>query len=149
MDSNPTSNKTNKSTWELHVRPLGAKHEPWQTMRVAARSAIQADAILRRQGYESLIESARVVNAKPDPEQIAQLKPLECARCGYLLAGLTIESSSVTCPECSYQQSLVAWKPEIVASLQESKNILISIFAAIGIVTVVILALLFFLALSY
>jgi len=148
MDAQPPT-KPGYHTWELHARPIGAKHEPWQTMRVAARSALQAQTILRRQGHESIIQSARVVNAQPDPQSIAQLQPIQCARCGYPLVGLTLGSASVTCPECSYPQPLVPWNPEFVSRPPESAHIGLQLFATIGVIALVIFGLLFITAMMY
>jgi len=136
-------------TWELHARPIGAKHEPWQTVCVAARSALQAQTIIRREGYESFIDSARVVDAKPDPRVHAKLQPLQCAQCGYQLVGLTLETASVTCPECSYQQSLVTWNPEFVSQPPESAHFLLWLFAIIGLIATVIFGVLFITAMMF
>jgi len=136
-------------TWELHARPIGAKHEPWQTVRVAARSAIQAQTILRRRGYESLIESARMIGAKPDPLNKAKLLPLECAQCGYKLVGLTLETASVTCPECSYPQPLVTWRPEFGSQPAESAHIVLWLLAMIGVIALMIFGFLYIAAIMY
>lgn len=101
-----------KPVWEVHARPINAAHEPWRVLRVEARSAIQAQAIMRRRGYEMAVETAMRVSGVSDFVGPAQIRPLACARCGYALSGLTIDRATVTCPECSYPQALVVWDPE-------------------------------------
>jgi len=135
-------------TWELHARPIGAKHEPWRVMRVEARSVIQAEAILRRNGYETSLPSAMVVSAQPDTMRPATLAPLVCARCNYQLAGLTIESASVICPECSYPQPLVAWNPDILGNPEEAHPLL-WLFAIIGVIATIIFGILFITAMMF
>ncbi len=145
MDTH-SSTKPGYRTWELHARPIGAAHEPWRTMRVAARSALQAQAILRRLGYETVLESAITVSAQPDTMRPATLQPLVCARCGYELVGLTIESASVICPECSFSQPLVTWSPEM-NTRESSNHPLIGIFAVIGMVGVLFVLFIIFMVL--
>lgn len=144
VDSLPI-HKPGSQTWELHARPKDAKHELWQTRRVAARSAIQAQAILRRQGYEAVLETALVVDAQPEPKTIAKLQPVRCVRCNYLLTGLSIESSHVTCPECAYQQPIVAWNPNIQTRVDHNHPV-IWIFTYMGMVAFGLVALVFILA---
>lgn len=144
-----TSTKPGYHTWELHARPIGAKHEPWRIKRIHARSAIQAQTILRRDGYASVIETARVINAKPDPRISAKLQPLQCAQCGYQLVGLTLESAYITCPECSYQQPLVPWNPEFITQPPESAHIILWLFAIIGVLALMIFGFLFITAMMF
>ncbi|MFK7759555.1 MAG: hypothetical protein AB8C13_06385 [Phycisphaerales bacterium] len=132
MDPDLQSN-SKKPTWEVHARPLDAPHEPWQTMRVSARSAIQAAAILNRKGYEMAVQTAMRVSSEPDTISIAQLQPLECVQCGYALAGLQLNKASVTCPECSYPQPLFVWRAEQNKAVDKNHPI-IGIFAVIGMV---------------
>jgi len=120
-----------KPTWEVHARPIGAAHEPWRVIRVAARSEIQAEAILRRSGYESVVPSMTRVPGPGDPVPPATLRPIVCTRCGYGLAGLTLESSAVLCPECSYPQPLVAWSKEL-ADGAAGPHAIVWLFAIIG-----------------
>tara|TARA_R110000782_G_scaffold101029_10_gene187540 strand:- start:29267 stop:29812 length:546 start_codon:yes stop_codon:yes gene_type:complete len=127
-----------KPVWEVHARPINASHEPWRVMRVEARSAIQAQAILRRRGYEMALESAvRSVG----PGQVippAELKQLACASCGYELAGLTIEKASVCCPECSFQQPLMVWDPDLAAGRPQT-GCVTQVLAIFGFLTIVLI----------
>jgi hypothetical protein len=135
-------------TWELHARPIGAKHEPWRVTRVEARSMIQADAILRRNGYEVAIQTAMQVTAQPITTRPAILQPLVCARCDYQLTGLIIESASVICPECSYPQPLVAWNPDILGNPEKAHPVL-WLFAIIGVIATIIFGILFITAMMF
>ncbi|MFT5423970.1 MAG: hypothetical protein ACI89L_001762 [Phycisphaerales bacterium] len=120
-----------KPTWQVHARPIGASHEPWQTIKVEARSELQAEAILRRRGYEMALWTALRVAKPGELIPPATLQPLACARCGYGLVGLVIEEAAVICPECSYPQPLVAWGPA-VDQTRSRLNVLIWVFAVIG-----------------
>lgn len=130
-----------KPVWEVHARPINASHEPWRIMRVEARSVIQAEAILRRLGYEVQIESAV---RSTEPGQViapADLKPLTCSSCGYQLSGLTIEKSFVCCPECSFRQPLAVWDPEYAAG-KSHVGCVTQALAIIGSLTIVLILLL-------
>lgn len=119
-----------KPVWEVHARPINASREPWRVLRVEARSAIQAEAILRRRGYEMAVQTA-VRCARPG--QIispAELHPLACRSCGYLLSGLTIERASVCCPECSFDQPLVCWNAD--APPGDRPHVLVILLAVVG-----------------
>ncbi|MFG0246177.1 MAG: hypothetical protein ACF8MF_09035 [Phycisphaerales bacterium JB052] len=135
-----------KPVWEVQVRPIGASHEPWETRSIRARSVLQAEAIMRRQGYEMATQTAMSIGAgktgkMPGPERPAALKPLLCANCGYELAGLTIERASVTCTECSYSQPLVAWTDEQSRMIDRNHPVM-GIFVIIGIIATILFLLL-------
>lgn len=129
------STQFKKPVWELHARPIGATHEPWEPRAVEARSAIQAEAILRRDGYESILMSARRVDKIPDPRTPAKLKDPRCSRCGYQLSGLVIEESVVVCPECAFRQPVIVWHPDAALKKDSGSGILM-VFAIIGMITV-------------
>lgn len=127
-----------KPVWEVHTRPINATHEPWKVMRVEARSVIQAEAILRRLGYEVQIQSAV---RSTEPGQIippAVLKPLKCSSCGYQLTGLTIEKAFVCCPECSFHQPLAVWDPEVTAGRTQT-GCVTQAMAIFGFLTIVLI----------
>lgn len=130
-----------KPVWEVHARPINASHEPWRIMRVEARSAIQAQAIMRRRGYEMSVETAMRVAGESDFVGPAQIRPLACARCGYALSGLTIDRASVRCPECAYPQALVVWDPENHGQPRKTHWI-VYLFAAIGVLFTLLIGLL-------
>lgn len=79
-------------------------------MHIEARSALQAEAILRRQGYDVDLRTARVVGGRAGPVSPAAPDQLRCQRCGYELDGITVSNAIVTCPECGFGQVLVTWK---------------------------------------
>ncbi len=133
---NTTDSK--KTTWQVHVRPINATHESWDVMKVEARSAIQAEAILRRRGFEMSIHTAMRVDDKPDPATLANLKPLLCASCEYPLAGLIIQEASVICPECSYPQPLIAWSSEQAGGMDKNHPV-VGMFAVLGMFVVAII----------
>lgn len=132
MKSDPQTQNA-KPTWEVHARPFDAPHEPWQTLRVSARSAIQAVGILNRKGYEAAVQTAMKVPNDSDTISIAKLQPLECVRCGYALAGLKLNRASVTCPECSYRQPLFVWRVDQSSKIDKNHPV-IGIFAVIGMI---------------
>lgn len=138
MSTDPNDNQ--KPVWLVYVRPIGAPQKPWQEYRVAARSAIQADAIVRRMGYEMQTGTAKKVNEQADSILPVKLQPILCTRCGYELSGLTILDASVICPECSFSQPLVAWSHEEASKFDRNHPIM-GIFAAIGMLVVVSLTL--------
>jgi DNA-directed RNA polymerase subunit RPC12/RpoP len=109
-------------------------------MRVEARSVIQAEAVLRRRGYEVAVQTAvRCV----EPGQVippTELRPLACASCGDQLSGLTIEKASVRCPECSFQQPLVVRDPEMLMG-ERPMHPAVLLLAGIGLLSVGLLAL--------
>jgi len=80
--------------------------------------------------------------------QPATLRPLVCARCGYALTGLTIESASVICPECSFPQPLVAWNSDGL-NQPEMAHPVLWLFAIIGVLALLIFGLLFITAMMY
>lgn len=131
-----------KPVWAVHARPMGAKSEPWRILNVQARSAIQAQAILNRKGYEVAVQTTMKVDAQPDPIHHAQLEPIICGRCGYELSGLTIDRAYVNCPECSYVQGLVTWAPEVTAKRPKLYGVMI-FFAFLGMICTALMGLLF------
>jgi DNA-directed RNA polymerase subunit RPC12/RpoP len=130
-----------KPTWAILARPVGAQHESWDEKCVSARSAIQAEAILRRKGYEVKIESAKMTCSDPDDIGQADLKPIQCSRCGYQLSGLVIDSASVLCPECNFKQLIVPWSKEYANSQSESAHSVFWFFASIGFIVSTIIVL--------
>ena len=99
-------------TWVLRTQVPGSVE--WVDRRVAARSVLQAEAILRRQGFEVDTAGSRVVDAPPDDlDSIPMVPgPLKCVRCGYELNGLTVIDAVIECPECGHGQVLLAYRPE-------------------------------------
>jgi len=132
MANRPTAPKP---SWEFHARPIGAAEQQWEVMSIEARSALQAEAILRRQGYEVIPETAMSPDAPPASITPGILKPLHCDSCGYPLAGLTIDRATVTCPECSYPQALLVWS-EREPGIIDANHPLIGILAMVGIATI-------------
>ncbi len=112
MSKSPNEDNTLKS-WEVRVRPMAFSHEPWQSVIVAAQSPMQADAILRRQGYETLTGSVQRTRKNAQPISPSRPQPVACTKCGYDLDGLTIESTHIRCPECAFNQTLLSWSPEV------------------------------------
>ena len=90
----------------MRVRAAGSD-TPYQNVRVAARSALQAEAILRRRGVDVQLSTARLVGDPPDARQ------LSCLDCGYQLDGLTVRNSLVVCPECGSTQLLTVIDPAL------------------------------------
>ncbi|MFG0243992.1 MAG: hypothetical protein ACF8R9_14485 [Phycisphaerales bacterium JB054] len=99
-------------TWVLRTQVPGSVE--WVNRRVAARSVLQAEAILRRQGFVVDTAGSRVVNAPPDDLNSIPMVPgpLKCVRCGYELNGLTVIDAVIECPECGHGQVLLAYRPE-------------------------------------
>lgn len=138
MDTDPPA-KRSHPTWEVHARPLDAPHEPWRVMKISARSPIQAQAKLNRKGYEMALQTALKVLAESDTIEIAKLEAIKCVKCGYELAGLRLESSSVNCPECAYQQPLLVWRRDQPTGIDKNHPV-IGIFAVIGAMVVTLIA---------
>jgi len=86
----------------------------WVDRRVAARSVLQAEAILRRRGYVVDAAGSRMLDAPPDDLDAVPMVPgpLKCVRCGYTLNGLTLNDAMVECPECGHGQVLLVYRPE-------------------------------------
>ena len=105
--------QSEKHVWELKARPLDNQVAPWETVHVSAKSVLQAEAIMRRKGYEISRESARVCDDQPSLNDHARLRPLACSQCGYELAGLTLDRASVLCPECNTNQPLMIWTTDV------------------------------------
>ena len=131
MDTPPPSKRA-RPTWEVHARPLDAPHEPWRVLKISARSPIQAQAKLNRKGYEVAIQTAMRVQAEPDTIDPAQLEAIKCVKCGYELAGLRLDLSSVKCPECSYRQPLLVWRRDQPSGIDKNHPVM-GIFVIIGI----------------
>jgi len=132
-----------KPVWEVKVRPLGETHTPWETMTVRASSIIQAEAIMRRRGFEMAKDSAMRSDGQPTflPGKNYALKPLVCSKCGYSLEGLTLDRASVTCIECTHTQPLIAYVPENSGMIDKHHPI-IGLFAIIGIIATILFLLL-------
>lgn len=98
-------------TWVLRTRIPGSLE--WIDRRVAARSVLQAEAILRRKGFEVDMAGSRVVDARPDDLDRVQMVPgmLNCTHCGYVLNGLTVHDAVIDCPECGFGQIVLAFTP--------------------------------------
>jgi predicted Zn-ribbon and HTH transcriptional regulator len=120
-----------KPTWQVHARKIDAADDPWTIKKIEARSVLQAEAILRRLGYEMNMDTAVQVAEPGEPVPPLTLEPLKCASCGYGLSGLTIRDASVICPECSYPQPLVVWKQDL-SNRYIKKHAFLVIFAVIG-----------------
>ena len=131
-----------KPIWEVQARPLGEPETPWTTMRVRASSIPQADAIMRRRGYEIATQSAILADGEPDtlPSTRLKLKPIVCSNCGYPLAGLTLEKASVTCTECSHSQPLMHYAPDPHGMIDRNHPI-IGVLAVIGAIALVLIML--------
>lgn len=132
-----------KPLWEVKVRPIGESHTPWETTNVRASSIIQAEAIMRRRGYEMAKDSAMRSDGKPTllPGKEYLLKPLVCSKCGYSLQGLTLDRASVTCIECTHTQPLIAYVPENTGMIDRNHPV-IGLFAIIGIIATILFLLL-------
>lgn len=140
---------TDKPTWVVYIRPIGAPNQPWQKHGLAARSANQADAILRRMGYEMQTGTAYI-----SPESWPELAPksplpLKCTNCGYLLDGLILNGSRIDCPECDYGQVLVSWTPEHIYDTYSPFHIIRNLLAIVGLITAVLFAVVLFAAVMY
>lgn len=95
----------------MRARAAGSA-SPFRDVRVAARSAIQAEAILRRQGLEVEPAASRIVPDAADSERAimaAAPGPLLCTRCGYDLDGLAVGGAIIDCPECGFPQVVLAY----------------------------------------
>ena len=123
--------KPSKPMWRVHVRPMNESHGPWEIMNVEARSVTQAQAIVGRKGYEMAIDTAILMNRPDWVFASSKPPPLCCTSCGYSLAGLMIEETTVICPECSYPQPIFAWTRD-QEGVMSKKHPIIDIFAVIG-----------------
>ncbi len=132
-----------KPVWEVKVRPIGETHTPWETMTIRASSIIQAEAIMRRRGFEMAKDSALRSDGKPThlPGKTYALKPLVCSKCGYSLQGLTLDRASVTCTECTHTQPLITYVPENTGMIDRNHPV-IGLFAIIGIIATILFLLL-------
>jgi predicted Zn-ribbon and HTH transcriptional regulator len=120
-----------KPTWQVHARKIDAADDPWTIKKIEARSVLQAEAILRRLGYEMNMDTAVQVAEPGEPVPPLTLEPLKCASCGYGLSGLTIRDASVICPECSYPQPLIVWSRDLT-NRHKKTHPLVVLFAGIG-----------------
>lgn len=134
--------EASKPIWEVQARPLGEPDSSWVTMKVRASSIPQADAIMRRRGFEIATQSAILADGQPDtlPSSRLKLKPLVCSNCGYALAGLTLEKASVTCTECSHSQPLMHYSPDPHGMIDRNHPI-IGVLAVIGAIALVLIML--------
>lgn len=125
-----------KPVWSLLCRPIGADSAPFERVEVRARSVIQAEAILRREGYESLTDEAFVIDGSPSG--IRQLRPprLLCQACEYELDGVRVSESAVVCPECGHHQVVIALRSrrDVAAARTRTTglNSVVWFFAVIG-----------------
>ncbi|MHA7813751.1 MAG: hypothetical protein ACX94C_10210 [Phycisphaerales bacterium] len=138
-----TQAQLDKPVWEVKVRPIGEHQTPWETIKVRASSVIQAEAIMRRRGFEMATQSAILSDGDPArlPYSSKLLKPLVCSNCGYALAGLTLETGSVTCTECTYTQPLLAYSPD-PKGLLDGHHPIVVLFTIIGILASILFLLL-------
>ena len=134
-----------KPVWEIKARPIGETYTPWETITVRASSIIQAEAIMRRRGFEMAKDSAIRSDGQPThlPGKKYALQPLVCSKCGYSLQGLTLDRASVTCIECTHTQPLIAYVPENSGMIDKNHPV-IGLFAIVGIIATI----LFFLLIS-
>lgn len=135
-----------KPAWVVYIRPIGAPNQPWEKHGISAQSAIQADAILRRMGYEMQTGTAHI-----SPESWPELAPksplpLMCTNCGYSLDGLMLDGSRIVCPECDFGQVLVPWTPEHIHNAYTPFHIIRNLLAIIGLITAVLFAVVLFAA---
>ena len=86
-----------------------------------------------------------MMNDQPHPPSSTNSKLLTCDRCEYSLDGLVIESGSVTCPECSCQQTLVVWTEKLESKLEDKKLSRLAWVCMIAFLVVVALMLILFL----
>lgn len=128
----------------MYVRPIGKAHEPWRIEHVPATSATQADAILRRMGFE--MQTGTATRARHAPSQImpAKAMPLRCASCAFELDGLVIKDGHARCPECGFHQLVVAWTTALETRAEHGA--LVGCLAIIGALAITLVALMFFLA---
>lgn len=136
-DDNP------KPVWVVYVRPIGAPKQPWLEHRVTARSANQADAILRRMGYEMQTGTAFVSQEHWPMLMPNEPLPVTCTQCGYLLDGLTVNGARISCPECNFGQILVPWSPEFIVESNTRYEIVKNWLAAFGLIALILVVLIF------
>ncbi|MEM9560295.1 MAG: hypothetical protein AAF995_08305 [Planctomycetota bacterium] len=137
-----------KPVWQILTRPRGHEHADWSIQRVEARSLLQAEAILRRRGFET--DTARAVPVKePADEATFASPPLVCRKCGYPLDGVQISIDSARCPECGFDQPLRTWMPMAPGPLMSIWRFLRNVFAMIGIASAAFIALWTLVSLQY
>ncbi len=123
-------------------------HEPWSDRVVEARSALQAEAILQRLGYECDPKTARIVASRADPPSPAAPSQLRCRRCDHELDGLTVHAAIVTCPECGFGQVLMVWHaPD--DQPRELWRLLVTLLAVTGALALGLLGLMIFSAIMF
>lgn len=108
----------NKPVWQIPTRSAQSPDEAWVYRQVRATSALQADAILRRRGYETNMADAVVIDAEARLVA-ATVRDIICFGCGYSLEGIAIEGGSARCPECGHRQPLAVLIPEADAATPE------------------------------
>ncbi len=123
----------------MRARPQGFEHEPWRDLQVEARSALQAEAILRRRGYDVEFGSSRIIEGPADSIPPASPPLPQCTRCHYPLDGLLLKSAVVECPECGFGQVLIAWSPPEGRSSNDYVafgKVLVALLAIVGSIVV-------------
>ena len=138
-----------KPVWEVKARSLDDQVASWETMRVRAKSVLQAEAIMRRKGYEISRESAKVSDDQPSHIDHARLRPLACSQCGYELAGLTLERASVLCPECNTHQSLMIWTSDVLEKPSWLRRTANGVLAMLGVLFLILIGLIFLLIITH
>ena len=129
------------------MRPMAFTHEPWKLITIRARTPRHADTILRREGYEVLTGSIQRADTARQLLAPARPKPVLCNKCGYALDGLTIESAHIQCPECAFNQVIVSWSPEV--ETVSKTFVWIGLFAAFGLVILIVVMLVMLFILTY
>ncbi len=114
----------------------------WEPVHINATSAIQAEAIARRQCLDVKPDSVQPLKASfqiPDTQRQTNkggrnLIELRCQSCNYLLDGLAIESGAVECPECGLLQRLFNLRPLVEPKWSNSgcAKFFVGALAAIG-----------------
>ncbi|MAY74805.1 MAG: hypothetical protein CMJ31_08865 [Phycisphaerae bacterium] len=109
MSTNQAAKESNdrRPVWLIEAR-FDAPDALTETIRIRARSALQADAILRRARYVPDFSTAR----RDDGASATEIKTagpaeIRCEKCGYMLEQLVVNRAAVACPECGYNQRLI------------------------------------------
>ena len=125
--------------WVVFIRPIGFPNKPWEEHRIEARSAAQADAVLRRVGYEMQTGTAYLSPENWSTVMPNEPPPVTCTQCGYSLDGLSIDGARVTCPECAFGQVVVSWSPEFGIETNNSYESLKNCLALFGLLSLVLI----------
>lgn len=141
----PLKEPADTQVWVVFVRPIGFPNRPWQEHKVAAQSASQANSRIRSVGYEMQTGTAYI-----SPENSSVITPidpplLKCSQCDYPLDGLTVKDASVTCPECAFNQVLIAWSPNLDFQ-HEGNSALTTGLAIVGAIAMTFIGLIFLFA---